>query len=286
MLTQLFWDLVVLAGNITAFWGWLKHQSVLCVIIGAVISVVDTLIRWKDLNTNARKMDLTVFLIGLAVGLIIKDFPAPYICGMLAINAYSLLIQAFSLLVRAAAVIAALPVSTRSIKEWIMKQKPLLVFLSILLAIVLVVKLLDTEYARGRASGIEYAKEELVTAAYESGYDDGQEAALDEHLGDYDKGYDAGYENAVEDSKSAYLSSLEQVYDEAYQEGYASGYEDGSGKAATPIYSSGYNENDIYRRAYEDAADQIRHEYENEVADAYEQGYEEGYSDGKDGIIY
>ena len=172
------------------------------------------------------------------------------------------------------------------LKEIVVRQKALLVFLAILLAIVLLVKLLDAEYARGRARGIEYAKEELVKSAYESGYEAGKNDMLDEHSGDYDKGYEAGYESAVSDLEYEYAGKIEDTYDAAYEEGYDAGCEDSSGKAATPIYSSGYNENDIYRRAYEDAADQIRHEYDNEVADAYEQGYEEGYSDGKDGIIY
>ncbi len=91
-----FWDIVVLAGNIVAFLGWFKWQSLLCVAVGAAICLTDTLLRWKDLNANAKKSDLILFLFGLAVGLLFNALPAPYICGMLAINAYNILIHAFS----------------------------------------------------------------------------------------------------------------------------------------------------------------------------------------------
>lgn len=280
MLAQLFWDTIVLAGSVTAFWGWLKHQSVLCVVIGTVICLIDTAMRWKELNRNARRMDFFVFIIGLIVGSYVKNTPAPFICGMLAINAYSILIQTMALLFQAVTFVLALISCADDIKAWISKQKSVLILLSLILAVFLVVKLLNAEFARGRASGLEYAKEELVNASYDSGYEDGRASAIEEHSGDYDEGYEVGYEHASTDLKDAYLSSLEQVYDEAYDDGYETGYEDGSGELPVTVYSGGYNEDEIYRKAYSHAEDQLRHEYEGAIADAYEQGYEEGVSDG------
>ena len=143
-----------------------------------------------------------------------------------------------------------------------------------------VVKLLDAEFARGKASGIEYAKEELVNSSYERGYEDGKHDTLDEYSGDYDKGYDTGYEDAVSELEYEYSGKIDDVYDTAYEEGYEAGYEDGSGETPVAVYSGGYDENAVYKKAYENAADQLRHEYENEVADAYELGYEEGLAAG------
>lgn len=284
MLAQLFWDTVVLAGNVTAFWGWLKHQSVLCVAIGTGICLIDTAMRWKDLNRNARRMDAFAFVIGLIVGSCVKNTPAPYICGMLAINAQSILVQVLALLFRAATFLFALSSCAEEVKAWLSKQESILIFLSLILAVVLVVKLLDAEFERGRASGIEYAKEELVSASYDNGYEDGRASAMEEHSGDYDEGYEVGYEHASTDLKDAYLSSLEQVYDEAYDDGYETGYEDGKAEAPTVVSSGGYNEDEIYRQAYAYAEDQLRHEYEELVADAYDNGYDNGYSDGEDSI--
>ena len=93
-----FWDFVVLAGNITAFLGWFKWNSILCVAVGTAICLTDTLLRWKNLNANAKKMDVVMFLIGLSVGLLFNGLPKPYICGMLAINAFNILIHGFSVL--------------------------------------------------------------------------------------------------------------------------------------------------------------------------------------------
>lgn len=143
-----------------------------------------------------------------------------------------------------------------------------------------VVKLLDAEFARGKASGIEYAKDELVSSAYESGYEAGRNDMLDEHSGDYDNGYDAGYESVVSELEYEYSGKIEDTYDTAYDEGYEAGYEAASSGTPVTVYSGGYNEDEIYRKAYSHAEDQLRHEYEGAIADAYEQGYEEGVSDG------
>lgn len=149
-----------------------------------------------------------------------------------------------------------------------------------------VVKLLDAEFARGKASGIEYAKDELVSSAYESGYEAGRNDMLDEHSGDYDNGYDAGYESAVSELEYEYSGKIEDTYDTAYDEGYEAGYEAASSETPVTVYSGGYNENEIYRKAYENAADQLRHEYEEMIADAYDNGYDNGYSDGEDSADY
>lgn len=284
MLVQLFWDTVVLAGSVTAFWGWLKHQSVLCVAIGTAICLIDTAMRWKDLNRNARRMDAFAFVIGLIIGFCVKTTPAPYICGMLAINAQSILVQVVGLLFRVVAFASVLPSHVEEIKAWLSRHKSILIFLSLILVVVLVVKLLDAEFARGRASGIEYAKEELVSASYDSGYEDGRASAIEEHSGDYDEGYEAGYERASADLENDYLSSLERAYDEAYDEGYETGYEDGKAEAPAVTSAGGYSEDEIYRKAYAYAEDQLRHEYEEIVADAYDNGYDNGYSDGEDSV--
>lgn len=172
------------------------------------------------------------------------------------------------------------------LKAWAVKKKTLVAFFSLLLVAALVIKLLDFEYERGKANGIEYAKEELVDAAYKSGYEDGKSDAIDEHSGDYDKGYDTGYENAVSELEYEYAGKIDDVYDAAYEEGYEAGYEAASGEASAPVYSDGYNETEIYRKAYENAAEQLRHEYEEMIADAYDNGYDNGYSDGEDSFGY
>ena len=172
------------------------------------------------------------------------------------------------------------------LKAWAVKKKTPVAFFSLLLVAALVIKLLDSEYERGKANGIEYAKEELVDTAYESGYEDGKSDAIDEHSGDYDKGYDTGYENAVSKLEYEYAGKIDDVYDAAYEEGYESGYEAASSETPVTVYSGGYNENEIYRKAYENAADQLRHEYEEMIADAYDNGYDNGYSDGEDSFGY
>lgn len=123
-----------------------------------------------------------------------------------------------------------------------------------------------------------------IQSTREKAYADGRASAIEEHSGDYDEGYEAGYERASADLENDYLSSLERAYDEAYDEGYETGYEDGKAEAPAVTSAGGYSEDEIYRKAYAYAEDQLRHEYEEIVADAYDNGYDNGYSDGEDSV--
>lgn len=108
-----------------------------------------------------------------------------------------------------------------------------IVFVLLLIGGFAVTKFLDAEYERGKANGIEYAKEELVDAAYKDGYEAGKSDTLDEHSGDYDNGYDTGYEDAVSKLEYEYAEKIDDTYDAAYEEGYEAGYEDGTVSSVT-----------------------------------------------------
>ena len=85
----MFASLIGLVGVLTALIGWYGHKSVRLLAIGTGLYLVETLIEWKNLNMNAKKLDLFIFVIGSVVALF-TNLPF-YIGGMLAINFYSAL---------------------------------------------------------------------------------------------------------------------------------------------------------------------------------------------------
>ena len=91
----MFASLVGLAGVLTALIGWYGHKSVLLLVIGTGLYLVETVMEWKNLNVNAKKLDLFIFAVGSVVALFVK-LPF-YIGGMLAINFYSALMTLFAL---------------------------------------------------------------------------------------------------------------------------------------------------------------------------------------------
>lgn len=87
--------LIGLAGVLTALIGWCGYKSVLLLAIGTSLYFVETLMEWKNLNMNAKILDLFIFAIGSVVALF---FNLPfYIGGMLAINFFSALLALFAL---------------------------------------------------------------------------------------------------------------------------------------------------------------------------------------------
>ena len=91
----MFASLIGLAGVLTALIGWYGHKSVLLLVIGTGLYLVETLIEWKNLNMNAKKLDLFIFVLGSVVALF-TNLPF-YIGGMLAINFYSALMTLIAL---------------------------------------------------------------------------------------------------------------------------------------------------------------------------------------------
>ena len=84
-------------GSLTSLIGWFGFHSILCVIIGTALCFIVTIIQWKDLTPRARKMDLVFFLIGSAVGLIFTNAPAWYVCGMLGIAIYNVIVAIYAI---------------------------------------------------------------------------------------------------------------------------------------------------------------------------------------------
>lgn len=91
----MFASLIGLVGVLTALIGWYGHKSVLLLAIGTGLYLVETLIEWKNLNMNAKKLDLFIFVLGSVVALF-TNLPF-YIGGMLAINFYSALMTLIAL---------------------------------------------------------------------------------------------------------------------------------------------------------------------------------------------
>lgn len=82
-------------GAIVALVGWFGFKSVPLLIIGFLGYVIETIIEWKDLNAGAKMFEIIIFAIGCIVGLFIS---VPFwVCGLLAISMYSLLIGIISL---------------------------------------------------------------------------------------------------------------------------------------------------------------------------------------------
>ena len=91
----MFASLIGLVGVLTALIGWYGYKSVLLLAIGTGLYLVETLIEWKNLNMNAKKLDLFIFVLGSVVALF-TNLPF-YIGGMLAINFYSALMTLIAL---------------------------------------------------------------------------------------------------------------------------------------------------------------------------------------------
>lgn len=76
-----------LLGAIVGLVGWFGFKSVLLLVIGTVFYLIETIIEWKNLNAGAKMTDVIIIIIGCIIGLFIKT--PWYVCGMIAINIYS-----------------------------------------------------------------------------------------------------------------------------------------------------------------------------------------------------
>jgi len=88
---------VGLVGAITALVGWFGFQSVTFLIIGTVLYVVETLMEWQALNSNAKKVDIIIFTVGAIVAVLFTSVPW-YVGGMVAIAIYSLVMGVIGLI--------------------------------------------------------------------------------------------------------------------------------------------------------------------------------------------
>lgn len=91
MLSQLLGFVGVLVSLI----GWFKYKSILLLVIGTGLDIIETLLEWKSLNVNAKKLELRIFIIGCIIGVFL-DIPF-YVGGMLAINFYFALVSVLTL---------------------------------------------------------------------------------------------------------------------------------------------------------------------------------------------
>ena len=86
---------VGLIGVLIALIGWFGFESVIALIVGTALYIVETIIEWKNLNQGARVIDVVIFVIGAIIALIVKT--PFYIGGMIALNIYSGITTLFSI---------------------------------------------------------------------------------------------------------------------------------------------------------------------------------------------
>ena len=87
--------MIGLIGSVVALVGWFGFHSVITLIIGTVIYIIETIIEWKELNMGAKLFDILLFVIGSIIALIVKT--PFYIGGMIAIAIYSAIISIITL---------------------------------------------------------------------------------------------------------------------------------------------------------------------------------------------
>lgn len=87
--------LLGLIGSIIALIGWFGFKSVILLIVGTLMYVIETILEWKDLNAGAKGLDVVIFVIGCVVALFGK-IPF-YVGGMVAVNCFSALMSLLGL---------------------------------------------------------------------------------------------------------------------------------------------------------------------------------------------
>ena len=90
MLSMLFGTI----GSIIALVGWFGFKSFILLIIGTMGYIIETYMERKSLEKNAKILDIVIFILGCIIGLFLK-IPF-YVCGLIAINIYSLLVGVLS----------------------------------------------------------------------------------------------------------------------------------------------------------------------------------------------
>lgn len=84
-------------GSIIGLVGWFGFKSVVMLVIGTAFYVIETVVEWKDLNTNAKLHDLVVFGIGSFIAAVFTSAPW-YVGGMVAILINSLFLSIFGII--------------------------------------------------------------------------------------------------------------------------------------------------------------------------------------------
>jgi len=84
-----------LIGVLIALIGWFGFNSLVLLIAGTLLYIVETIIEWKHLNHGSKVIDIVIFIIGAIIALIVKT--PFYIGGMIAINIYSGVMALFSI---------------------------------------------------------------------------------------------------------------------------------------------------------------------------------------------
>ena len=84
-----------LIGVLIALIGWFGFNSLVLLIAGTLLYIVETIIEWKHLNRGSKVIDIVIFIIGAIIALIVKT--PFYIGGMIAINIYSGVTALFSI---------------------------------------------------------------------------------------------------------------------------------------------------------------------------------------------
>lgn len=87
--------LIGLAGTLIALVGWFGYHSLVALIIGTVLYLIETIMQLRELNQNAIAFEVIIALIGCLVS---SFFHVPfYVGGMVAINLYSAIITLFGI---------------------------------------------------------------------------------------------------------------------------------------------------------------------------------------------
>lgn len=92
----MFSFLIGLVGAVIALVGWFGFKSVILLVVGTALYVIETAIEWHELNVNSKKLDIVIFIIGCAVAAIFTSAPW-YVGGMIAIAIYSLIMGVLGL---------------------------------------------------------------------------------------------------------------------------------------------------------------------------------------------
>lgn len=79
-------------GVLISLVGWFGFQSVILLVIGTLLYLVETILEWNNLNANAKMLDVVIIALGCLIGPLITNTPW-YVCGLLAINFYSALVN-------------------------------------------------------------------------------------------------------------------------------------------------------------------------------------------------
>ena len=89
--------LLGLIGAVIALVGWFGFHSIVLLIIGVGLYIIETVMEWQKLNANAKKLDIVIFAIGCIIAALFTS-AAWYVRGMVAIAIYSLITGVISLI--------------------------------------------------------------------------------------------------------------------------------------------------------------------------------------------